>query len=187
MDMATRKICVEQYNKAQSGVKEVVDPSNLFGGSKSEPFVTVFSEKTIDVRITNDLFVDDNSTINRESTFSPLNKWRENLIKYLIYEENIDKDNLFISKLTDTLYWFGYRYCRLNLFNNYLSKDELLHIRGTLKDKVDITEYEDRWHIYFFDNINSNCNDSYGANINLHMEIITEPGPKRKRGWDISF
>ena len=85
------------------------------------------------------------------------------------------------------MYWFGYRYCRLNLFNNYLSKDELLHIRGTLKDKVDITEYEDRWHIYFFDNINSNCNDSYGANINLHMEIITEPGPKRKRGWDISF
>ena len=101
MDMATRKICVEQYNKAQSGVKEVVDPSNLYGGSKSEPFVTVFSEKTIDVRITNDLFVDDNSTINRESTLSPLNKWRENLIKYLIYEENTDKDNLFISKFSE--------------------------------------------------------------------------------------
>lgn len=185
--MATRKICVEQYNEGQSGVREVVDPSNLFEGSKSEPFVTEFSEKTIDVRISNDLVVDDNRTLNRDRKFTPLIKWRDNLIEYFIYEEKTEKDNLFISKLTDTLYWFGYRYCQLNLFYKYLSKDELLHIRETFQDKVDITEYEDRWHIYFFDNINSNCNDSYGANINLHMEIISKPEPKKKRGWDISF
>ena len=41
--MATRKSCVEQYNEVQSGVREVRDPSNLFGGSKGEPFITVFS------------------------------------------------------------------------------------------------------------------------------------------------
>ena len=98
--MATRKICVEQYNEGQSGVREVVDPSNLFEGSKSEPFVTVFSEKTIDVRISNDLVVDDNRTLNRDRKFTPLIKWRDNLIDYFIYEEKTEKDNLFISKLT---------------------------------------------------------------------------------------
>ena len=72
--MATRKICVEQYNEGQSGVREVIDPSNLFGGSKGEPFITVFPEKTIDVRVSSDLVVDDNSSLNRDRKFSPLIK-----------------------------------------------------------------------------------------------------------------
>ena len=117
MDMATRKICVEQYNKAQSGVKEVVDPSNLYGGSKSEPFVTVFSEKTIDVRITNDLFVDDNSTINRESTLTQKRFEAEQLRDEIAAGYN----KLFEATVVSTL--FAYSLEELDKFTKLLSTE----------------------------------------------------------------
>ncbi len=184
--MAKRKLYVEHYNKKGQSGREILDPSNLYDSSHGNPNVSSFSCETVDVFIVCDYqeIVNEKRWLKPSPLISPI---KDNLSTFSIYEEKDTLDDLFIAKIIDTLYWFGYRYCQLNFYSKHLTENELLLIKEAMKDKADIKEYKNGWEFYLHDNINSNNSESYGAKVELQMEKVSIPRPKRNRALDFDF